>query len=182
MQNLSIRITDHRTGFDQTLEIDTYGPEFIGNLTPAELAIAQDMPAANDAPANRPRFVDNNDGTVTDTTTRLMWSKATLCDKEITQHAAVKLCAELDLAGHADWRIPTRVELLTLVDDTRSKPAIDAAAFPDTRSDWYWTGSEYAAVSSYAWIVDFDGGNSSGCHRDYDDAFVRAVRSLPAGQ
>ena len=41
-------------------------------------------------------------------------------------------CACLQLAGHDDWRLPTRIELVSLVDFTRSSPAIDVQAFPDT--------------------------------------------------
>lgn len=123
------------------------------------------------------RFVDNGDGTVTDPAARLMWSKATLCDEEINQHDAVKLCAELDLAGHTDWRIPTVEELFALADRSRSRPAIDTDAFPDTHGDWYWSGTEYAADSSYAWLVGFSNGYSFLYPLDSGLAVVRAVRS-----
>lgn len=134
------------------------------------------------AAANGPRFIDNGDGTVIDTTTRLQWSKATLTPKCVSQHAAVKLCDELSLAGHSDWRLPTRAELLTLVDDTRYNPAIDTEAFPDTSSDWYWTSTVAAWSSSRAWLVLFNDGDASLSLRDGYGGLVRAVRSLPPGQ
>ncbi|MEN6538888.1 MAG: DUF1566 domain-containing protein [Mizugakiibacter sp.] len=127
------------------------------------------------------RFIDNGDGTITDTTTGLMWSQATLNKRGISHAKAEKLCAELDLAGHKDWRLPTADELFALADRSRHSPAIDIEAFPDTRSDWYWTSTPSAWASSCAWLVDFDYGYASHNRRDYD-AFVRAVRAAPAGQ
>jgi hypothetical protein len=82
---------------------------------------------------------------------RLEWS-ATLCNGERAKFAAAeKACAALG----EGWRLPTRAELLSLVDDTRSDPAIDTERFPDTKSAAYWTGTPFASDSSYAWIVQF---------------------------
>jgi hypothetical protein len=128
------------------------------------------------------RFVDNGDGTITDTRSGLTWSKATLCEEEINHAQAEKICAELDLAGHNDWRLPTVDELFALADRTRTEPAIDTEAFPDTQSDWYWTSTISAWSSGFAWIVGFYDGNANYYHRDYNNAFVRAVRGVPAGQ
>jgi hypothetical protein len=128
------------------------------------------------------RFVDNGDGTITDTRSGLTWSKATLCEEEINHAQAEKICAELDLAGHSDWRLPTVDELFALADRTRTEPAIDTEAFPDTQSDWYWTSTISAWSSGYAWVVCFDGGDAGSSRRDGDYAFVRAVRGVPAGQ
>jgi hypothetical protein len=36
--------------------------------------------------------------------------------------------------------------------------------------------------SDYAWIVNFNNGNSNNNHRDNNNAFVRAVRSVPASE
>jgi hypothetical protein len=128
------------------------------------------------------RFVDNGDGTITDTTHGLMWSKSTLCASEVNHAEAEKICAALDLAGHTGWRLPTVEELFALADRIKVRPAIDTDAFPDTKSDWYWTSTLHASDSSFAWFVNFHDGNSNDCHRDNSSAFVRAVRSVPAGQ
>ncbi|HJS35398.1 MAG TPA: DUF1566 domain-containing protein [Pseudoxanthomonas sp.] len=128
------------------------------------------------------RFVDNGDGTVTDTRTGLMWSQNTLSTKCVDHATAVKTCAELDLAGHTDWRLATVEELFLLADRTKYRPAIDTGAFPDTKSDWYWTSTIHASGSSYAWIVNFSDGYAYDFRRDGSSAFVRAVRSVPAGQ
>ena len=54
------------------------------------------------------------------------------------------------------WRLPTRTELLTLVDDTKYDPA--CSVFPDCPSEWFWTSTLRAGSSSYAWSVDFYSG------------------------
>ena len=163
MEGLSIRITDHSSGVDQTIEI-----------SPVRSAIA----AAIRSPTQQ--FIDNGDGTVTDITTWLMWSKENVGGKGNWEKSD-KACRELRLAGHKDWRMPARWELLTLVDDTRYKPAIDTGFFPDTENDWYWTGTEFKGDPSCAWVVGFDGGGAD-YNRRSSDAFVRAVRSARPSQ
>ena len=107
----------------------------------------------------------------------LEWSR-TLCEECVDHATAENLCAALG----EGWRLPTRAERISLVDLTRSNPAIDTEQFPDTQSDLYWTSDSVAADSAYAWVVGFYSGNSDDYLRGYDDAFVRAVRVLPARQ
>ncbi len=134
------------------------------------------------SPSAASRFVDNGDGTITDTSTNLMWSKATLSQACVTHAQAEGICGDLDLAGHKDWRLPTVEELFPLADRSRQDPAIDTDAFPDTQSDWYWTSTIAAWSSDLAWYVSFNVGNSGDFHRDGGGAFVRAVRAVPSGQ
>ena len=134
------------------------------------------------AAAASSRFVDNGDGTITDTASGLMWSQATLSKKCVTHAQAETICSGLDLAGHTDWRLPSVEELFLLADRSRSLPATDTTAFPDTKSDWYWTSTPHASDSSDAWFVSFSDGSAYYCLRDGHGAFVRAVRSAPAGQ
>jgi hypothetical protein len=97
----------------------------------------------------------------------------------ITFTQAVAHVAKLNAeayAGFTDWRLPTRVELLTLVDDTKWNPAIDTSKFPDCQSDWYWTSTPAAfSPADCAWIVGFGFGGANWFSRD-GRAFVRAVR------
>ncbi|MBS0218110.1 MAG: DUF1566 domain-containing protein [Proteobacteria bacterium] len=130
------------------------------------------------------QYTRKADGTTTDHGLNLQWSK-TLCDSCITHHDAAKRIDALNEGLAADeprWRFPTIQELLTLVRYERTEPATDVEAFPDTKSDWYWSGTLYANNSDYAWLVSFFNGNSYDFHRYYYDAFVRAVRELPASQ
>lgn len=61
------------------------------------------------------RFVDNGNGTVTDTKTNLMWlsSDNTV---PINWHESVEYCKNLRTGGYSDWRVPTLSELKNLYD------------------------------------------------------------------
>ena len=111
-------------------------------------------------------------------TPKLEWSD-TLCNgKPVDYEAAEKACAALG----EGWRLPTRMELESILDLTRHDPAIDIKRFPDTKSTWYWTSTPCAwAPGAAAWVVAFDLGSADDSLR-YGRACVRAVRSVPAGQ
>ncbi len=122
---------------------------------------------------------------VYDAVTGLMWSRDNVTKKSVEHAKAEKACAELELAGATDWRLPTVDELFALADRSRHMPAIDVEFFPVCKSDWYWTASPAAwSPSSDAWVVGFYHGYAYSFHRD-GVAFVRAVRSVvavPPGQ
>lgn len=63
------------------------------------------------------RFVDNGDGTVTDTRTGLMWAQTDNMG-HITWKDARLYCENIILSRHNDWRMPTIEELETLFDDS----------------------------------------------------------------
>jgi hypothetical protein len=64
------------------------------------------------------------------------------------------------LCGAHDWRLPTREELRSIVDYSRSKPAIDTNYFPDIESGWsYWSSSPFVNDSASAWNIPFDDGH-----------------------
>jgi hypothetical protein len=108
---------------------------------------------------------------------RLEWSH-TLTDKCVDYVTAEKACAALG----EGWRLPTRQELESILDLSRHKPAADTERFPDMKSDWYWSSTPCAWSSVHAWCVDFGCGLVYYLHRGNHDAFVRAVRAVPAGQ
>jgi hypothetical protein len=144
------------------------------------------------------RYVDNRDGTITDTKTGLMWKRCSEglsgadCEKGKMERYiwddAVQNFKNVEYAGYADWRLPTIDELKTLVycsngikdkicNDGSERPRINQQAFPNTA--WaYWSGSPSAGYSGYAWYVSFHYGNSGSDPRDY----VSAVRLVRGGQ
>ena len=129
------------------------------------------------------RFESLADGTVIDHTTGLMWTADDVGDRRLTWSDADQAAKAVTIGGHSDWRLPTRQELLSLVDDTRFDPAIDTAAFPTCKPEFYWTASSWApSPASNAWLVNFHDGDSYGNDRN-SGARVRAVRSVSsAGQ
>lgn len=115
------------------------------------------------------------DGTVTDDVTGLMWQQAVDALKRAWADAS-SYCAGLDLAGHCDWRLPSRIELASLVDVSRIDPSIEADVFPDTPTRTFWASSPLATIPMAAWAVDFAGGRTvnTTADREHD---VRCVRS-----
>ncbi len=121
-------------------------------------------------------LVINGDGTMTDPNAGLMWQQQGP-DSEMIWKEALGYCEGLSLAGHNDWRLPSREELRSIVDHGTYDPAIDTGYFPDTHSSHYWSATTFAKFTKYAWSVSFN--------RGYDDyytksssRYVRAVRSV----
>jgi Protein of unknown function (DUF1566) len=94
------------------------------------------------------RFIDNQDGTVTDTGTNLMWIKNGW-RKEFfsasTWFEALDKCAKFNHGNYNDWRLPTIDEWLSLINTNFQKPAlIEPNPFLNLISHIpYWTRSEY---------------------------------------
>lgn len=110
------------------------------------------------AAAPKGHFVIDND-TVQDTATKLTWQRASP-DKSYASIDADAYCSNLKLDG-TGWRLPTVKELHTLVDETRTTPAIDGDAFPDAPSTFFWTASRLAKFPQYTWSVNFaEGGDA----------------------
>ena len=119
-----------------------------------------------------PRFIDNNDGTVTDTKTGLMWVKDTT-PGVFTWLKAIEYCEGLG----DGWRLPTIEELISIVDYSRIDPAIDSVFFNAQSSD-YWSSTTNAYDPGYAWYVDVYYGYVSYAYKSSSSNYVRAVRSL----
>ncbi len=125
-------------------------------------------------PAVQAGFVDNGDGTITDTHTGLMWAQAS--HVPVTWEGAITHCETLSLAGHPDWRLPNRNELTSLVDYSKYNPSIDTAFFPGNQSSYYWSSTTHAYGSGGAWFVCFHYGLVNGNDKS-NSYYVRAVRA-----
>jgi hypothetical protein len=133
-----------------------------------------------DHDTRRPRSytVNESKGTVIDNVTGLMWQRQ---DDSTTRNwaNAGTYCADLTLAQFADWRLPTKKELQTLIDYGRLEPpAIDTTAFPGTGASSYWSSTSKAFYSDSAWVVDFYGGYDT----TYDKTNSKYVRCVRSGQ
>jgi hypothetical protein len=130
-------------------------------------------------------FVDNGNGTVTDTSTGLMWQKDTARDGQgnyypVIWEEALAYCESRTIGGHTDWRLPTIKELRSLVDYTQYDPAIDKVRFPNTVSSYYWSSTTYASSTGNAWGVYFYDGHDLWDYKSYN-RYVRAVRGGQSG-
>ncbi len=124
------------------------------------------------------RFVDNGDGTVTDTKRQLMWQKGDN-GEEVTFEQAQNYCRNLRLGKHADWRLPNPDEPDTAVAVELMMPAHSRAAY--ARFDLYWSSDPTV-------LVPFNYHPARGAEvsrvypaRQGDRAYARAVRSAGAG-
>lgn len=85
-------------------------------------------------PGNKPSYVDNGDGTVTDLVTGLMWQQSpdNDCDgvidasDKVSYDAAVSGASKYRLGGHSNWRLPTIKELYSLIEFTGFDPDVQA--------------------------------------------------------
>jgi hypothetical protein len=113
-------------------------------------------------------FTDNADGTVRDNSTGLVWMKCNagqiythpICNSIPVMpmwSAALTECNNLTL-GARSWRLPNVNELKSLVDISRSNPAIHKGFFPPTVSGGYWTSTTYPNSQTSAFIVNFTNG------------------------
>lgn len=107
-----------------------------------------------------PKLEPGGQGEVNDTITGLVWRNK-VEGNVVSLEQALAACRNLAPAG--DWRVPKRIELVTLIDYGHEKPFIDTNAFgadfPATR---VWSSSEVRPFTGGAeqryWTVDFNTG------------------------
>ena len=129
-------------------------------------------------------FVTNVD-VILDNTTGLRWQdNADAGEKKLSWKAAIEYCESLSLCGKDDWRLPNINELKSLVERTRSDPAI-ASEFAHVGSAFlsreYWSSTGLTSDENRAWSIGFIHGMSntySKVQRDgaYIEHFVRCVQ------
>ncbi len=139
-----------------------------------------------------PLYMDNLDGTVTDTVTGLMWQQADdgflynwyeatgTADIGNNPGGAIDVCGNLALGGYSDWRAPSVSELVGIVHYGRSAPAIDPVFRTVVTgplynpADSYW-GADNLVPGNVQWAVNFMFGRVD---IDYfpEDRRVRCVR------
>jgi hypothetical protein len=152
------------------------------------------------------RYAINGDGTVTDTTTNLMWKQCAegqrgdscsgTADKYKWYAAMSKFGFGVSFAGHSDWRMPSKEELRSLVYCSNGTPQEEAwdggCDGKDDKGGEYqdptinliafpntaswWYWSSTEKDASYAWDVYFGYGAAYWDSRVYD-YHVRLVRS-----
>jgi hypothetical protein len=90
------------------------------------------------------------DSVARDRATGLDWTLETA--SPLAWSEALSYCEGLELAGHADWRLPDIAELRSIAEPT---PGPDAPAFPGTPPSPYittlWSSTSLAANPGFAW-------------------------------
>lgn len=130
-----------------------------------------------------PRFTENEDGTVTDNLTGLIWLRNANCfGPRIWEQALTDCnglangqCGLTDGSSGGDWRLPNRREIFSLIDDKYYEPALSNSAGTGqwTHGDpftnlipnaIYWSSTTYAG-SSHAWFVAMSYGGVEGYYK-----------------
>ena len=138
------------------------GPDAVGAdpVSWAQWPMPNYVEAGVGEPPPSPPLVGGDGGVVTDTITKLSW-RSTLVPGTFKGTAADAECRKITVGG--PWRAPKRIELVTLLDYSRSAPFVDTNSFSDLSLDTVWTTSQVrpfvvgSANPSY-WVVNFGTG------------------------
>tara|TARA_B100002049_G_scaffold22057_1_gene14814 strand:- start:152 stop:757 length:606 start_codon:yes stop_codon:yes gene_type:complete len=137
-----------------------------------------------------PTFVDNGDGTITDTRANLMWKKDDSFKEfgyGINWFEAQDYCEILNekkFAGYEDWRLPSGEEAKSSFSFTQSNTDKDGAEthisdlFEPGGGHNTWTYEEKPDYQQYAMKFSFITGNDMWEHKDNEYSHCRVTREL----
>ncbi len=138
------------------------------------------------------RFTDNNDGTITDNRSGLMWTKEDSWQMEgkwLSWDEARDFSHNQGyqkFAGYDDWRLPEKEEVLTLVDpdhfinDKYGKPMKMNPIFPEGPLATVWTND---GIGQDGYIVNFTTGETATLYKSKSGRMtVRPVRGTPMSE
>ncbi|MGD8370303.1 MAG: DUF1566 domain-containing protein [Syntrophobacterales bacterium] len=121
------------------------------------------------------RFIDNGDGTVSDSETGLVWQKGAAPERMTWPEAQsyIQQLNQADFAGYSDWRLPNNEELSSLMlPRENSRRLFLDPIFGYQRCFWSATTREHHEVC----YVDFYYGSIYRFPENYVNHSVRAVR------
>ena len=108
------------------------------------------------------RFTTAFPGAVLDQNTGLVWEQAPDATTRIWA-TATNYCVNKTVGGTRGWRLPSVVELASLIDPSLPAPFVPASAFtiggsPGVQSAFYWSATTNADGPDGAWRVLFSSG------------------------
>lgn len=118
------------------------------------------FPISNVAGSGLPReaIYDVTDDLVRDEVTGLVWERRGRADL-MGWSEALDFCRSLSLGDRADFRLPARIELVTLL-DFEQLPVV-APVLEGFESDYHWTSSPASFVEGSAYSVYFGAGETT---------------------
>lgn len=155
-----------------------YGLYFASeNPVPADTYHVRCVRDQEAGPPARQKLVNSLVGTVTDTSTGLMWPRAS--QGLMTLGSALAYCEALALDGHQDWRLPNIKELESWLDAAR---VLNTNFFPGASTEDYWssTTSYGSQFIDSALGINVGLGTMSIYLKESLSHYVQCVRSIPA--
>ena len=137
-----------------------------------------------------PSFIDNGDGTISDTQANLMWKKDDSFKEYgygINWFEAQDYCEMLNekqFAGYDDWRLPSGEEAKSVFSFTQSNTDKDGAEthiselFEPGGGHNTWTYEEKPDYEQYAQKFSFITGNDMWEHKDNEYSHCRVTRDV----
>jgi hypothetical protein len=139
MQTLLDRFSLHKTAALLTILVLVY---------PSISLAEKNTPSPKENSEQAVRFVDNGNGTVTDTKTKLMWA-AKDNGKDIDFHDAEVYCNSFSAGGYTDWRMPDIEELENLYEaDSNNKSGFKITGLIQLSSCCPWSSYDSFGSSS----------------------------------
>ena len=167
--------------FEDEPETEWIGGEEWGDEEEEDVALAEE---------ELPNFVDNGDGTISDTHSNLMWKKDDSYKEfgyGITWFEAHDYCEMLNdkkFAGYDDWRLPGIEESKSLFSFVQSNSDKDGAEihisdlFENGGGHNTWTYEEKPDYQQYAQKFSFVTGNDIWEHKDNEYSHCRVTRDV----
>ena len=137
-----------------------------------------------------PNFIDNGDGTISDTQANLMWKK----DDSFKEYGYginwfeaqdyYEMLNEKQFAGYDDWRLPSGEEAKSVFSFTQSNTDKDGAEthiselFEPGGGHNTWTYEEKPDYEQYAQKFSFITGNDMWEHKDNEYSHCRVTRDV----
>ena len=167
--------------FDDESETEWVGEEEWGDEEEENVSLVEE---------EVPNFIDNEDGTITDTQANLMWKKDDSFKEYgygINWFEAQDYCEMLNekqFAGYDDWRLPSGEEAKSVFSFTQSNTDKDGAEthiselFEPGGGHNTWTYEEKPDYEQYAQKFSFITGNDMWEHKDNEYSHCRVTRDV----
>lgn len=142
----------------------------IGKAVQKEQIRTCDLPQIVDESMTTGRFIPAFGGSeedpeaYCDKESGLVWEHKPSADNHFSWYGAKVHCDNRRVGGRVDWRVPSNVELMTLVDPKSALCKGGGPCLPDdnpflnVRAAAYWTDSMLAFFPTDAWFVHFSNG------------------------
>ncbi len=131
------------------------------------------MPNSRNLPLPNPPDLVVKDEQVHDQVTGLVWTRDF---SPLTDWAgAQEYCEVLAQRQGSEWRLPTRIELVSILEQT-TVPSIDPVAFPETPADYFWSRTPVPGREDARYSLYFGVGETAFGTAEQSGAQARCVR------